>query len=77
MKTSLNINDYIYEKAQREAQNQSSTISEIISFWAQVGLDFIKKQRVRKKSVFKPVDLGGPAEIDLNSRRDWMDLLDE
>lgn len=77
MKTSLNINDHIYKTAQREAQNQSSTISEIISFWAQVGLDFIKKQRARKKLVFKPVDLGGPAEIDLNSRRDWMDLLDK
>lgn len=77
MKTSLNINDHVYKTAQREAQNRNSTISEVISFWAQVGLDFIKKQRTQKKSVFKPVDLGGPSGVDLNSRRDWMDLLDE
>ena len=79
MKTSLSIEDRLFKLAQQEAQKTRSTLSSVLSHWARVGLETInKKQKEQKQQSpkFKPVDLGGPAQIDLRSRRDWMDSLD-
>lgn len=76
MKTSLNIEDSIFEAAQQEALKSHKTVSELISYWARVGREMLRKQLKARKKQLKPVNLGGPAQIDINSRRDWMDLLD-
>jgi hypothetical protein len=53
-------------------------MSELISYWARLGWENLqkKKQAPKSKKTFKPLDLGGPCNIDLSSRRDWLDQLD-
>lgn len=77
MKTSLNIEDSLFQAARKEAQKAGKTLSEMISAWARIGRETLARQKkVRARSI-KAIDLGGPAAIDLNSRRDWMDALEE
>lgn len=76
MKTSLVIEDNLFQAAQKEAQKKKKTLSEIISFWARVGRQFLAKQKKSKMKTIKAVDLGGPSLLDINSRRDWMDTLE-
>ena len=78
MKTSLNIDDYLFEAARKEAQKRGTTIGETLSWWAQVGRKALRanRGRVRTSARVKAVNLGGAARLDLNSRRDWMDVLD-
>lgn len=76
MKTSLNLNDDVFEAAKREALRTGRTISEIVSEWARTGRDALKNKARRGKK-FQPVDLGGAAQIDLSSRRNWMEALDD
>lgn len=76
MKTSLVIDDRVFEDAKREADKSGKTISEVISKWAQVGRDAFKqahKNQLPKE--FKAKDLGVP-QIDLSSRKDWMEELE-
>ena len=74
MKTSLILEDRLFREARKEAQARGKTISETISHWARVGWETLKKgQKGRRR--LKAVDLGGPALVDLSSRRDWMDTL--
>lgn len=77
MKTSLIIEDSLYQAAQKEAQKTGKTISDTLSHWARIGREALG-QRKKNASPAKlhPVDLGGPPSIDLNCRRDWMDALD-
>jgi len=78
MKTSLILDDNLFKAAQREAVRTGQAISELISRWARVGKAHLEKEhRRRKKRSFAPVDLGGDARIDLTSRRDWMDQIEE
>lgn len=76
MKTSLNIDDAVFKAAQRETLKNKRTLSEIISEWARLGRYAVLKRK-NKPSKIKTVNLGGPARFDLNSRRNWMDFLDE
>ena len=75
MKTSLNLDNYIFKAAQKEAQKTGKTLSETISLWARTGFEHIRQQKTRSHKTPQAVDLGGPASIDLSSRRDWRDLL--
>lgn len=76
MKTSLVIDDRVFEAAKKEADKSGRTISEIISNWAQMGREAWKQsQKNHKKREFKAKDLGAP-QIDLSSRKDWMEELE-
>jgi hypothetical protein len=77
MRTSLNIEDRLMEAAKREAEKNKQTISETITRWARYGYEALRKQNRQKVPRLRTVDLGGPAKVDLNSRRDWLDQLDE
>lgn len=76
MKTSLVIDDRIFQAAKREAQRSGRTVSELICEWARVGLQTVKTAVHRRRRTLKTADLGGPARVDLSNRRDWMDTLD-
>ena len=72
MKTSLNLEDEVFDAAKKEAQLSGLSISAVISKWARAGREALKRQP--KKGVeFRPVDLGGAARVDLTHRRDWLD----
>lgn len=75
MKTSLNLDDYLFKAAKKEMQKTGKTLSETISLWARLGLEHLLKQKPQSGKKLKTVDLGGPAMLDLSSRRDWRDLL--
>ena len=77
MKTSLVIEDSLFKAAQKEAQKTGATLSETISYWARLGREMLVKNKKNKsKRSFKPVNLGGSALVDINSRRDYLDLLE-
>ena len=76
MKTSLNIDEAVFKAAKREAIKDNSSVSQIISRWARVGARQMNSRKI-KPSGLKTVDLGKNALIDINSRRNWMDLLDQ
>jgi hypothetical protein len=76
MKTSLVIEDRIFEEAKKEADRTGSTISEVISTWARLGRDIWKEGEKRKAIQFKAADLG-EALLDISNRKHWMDDLDE
>lgn len=76
MKTSLIIDDRIFEDAKKEADKTGSTISEVISKWAQVGREMWKQNQKRKKTKeFRARNLGAPL-IDLTNRKNWMEELE-
>lgn len=75
MKTSLVIEDRLFREAQKDSRAKGKTISETISHWARVGWETLKNTRKGSKRL-RSVDLGGPALVDLSSRRDWMETLD-
>ncbi|MBK5290435.1 MAG: hypothetical protein JJE04_01910 [Acidobacteriia bacterium] len=76
MKTSLVIDDSLFRAAKAEAERTGKTISETISAWASAGRRSLKEEKRKKKRVLPVLDLGQP-RIDLTSRRDWLDLLDD
>ena len=76
MKTSLVIDDRVFEEAKKEADKSGRTISEVISKWAQLGRETWKQnQKTQKVKEFKAKDLGIP-QVDLSSRKDWMEELE-
>ena len=76
MKTSLIIDDKIFEDAKKESDKTGKTISEIISKWAQVGRELWKKeQKIKNVKEFKARSLGKPM-IDLTNRKNWMEELE-
>jgi len=76
MKTSLVIEDSLFREAEKHAQREKKTLSEVISYWARLGRDLLRQQKKARGKKLCSLDLGGPASIDINSRREWMDLLD-
>ena len=76
MKTSLNLNDQIFEAAKAEAYATGKTLSEIISSWAAVGRAATQKAQ-KKNKTFKPLDLGGAPAVDLSSRSRWFEELED
>lgn len=77
MKTSLNLEDELFQAAKKEAAKSGRTLSEVVSYWARLGRDSLKAAAKARPKDFKPVDLGGPATVDLTNRRAWMEALDE
>jgi len=75
MKTSLVLDDRVFEEAKKESLKTGKSVSEIISEWASIGRDQWKKLRGKKTKRFKPLDLG-EQKIDLISRKEWMEDLD-
>lgn len=76
MKTSLVLEDSLFREAQKEAHRARKTLSEVISEWARLGKDLVRGKKRAKPLKVRALDLGGPATIDINSRREWMDLID-
>ena len=76
MKTSLILDDRVFEEAKKESLKTGKTISEIISEWASIGRDQWKKIKNKKAKNFKALDLGGQ-KIDLTNRKEWMESLDD
>lgn len=76
MKTSLILEDSLFREAQKEARRCKRTLSEVISDWARAGRETLKRRAKAVRPTLKSVDLGGPASVDVNCRRDWMDLLE-
>ncbi len=76
MKTSLILEDSLFREAKKEAERERKTLSEVISHWARLGRDVLKRKKAGGRPALKSVDLGGPASVDLNSRRDWIDTLE-
>jgi hypothetical protein len=76
MKTSLVIDDNVFKEAKREAAESGRTISEIISLWARLGREEWASRSRAKTKPFQPVDLGEPT-VDLSSRRNWQEELEE
>lgn len=75
MKTSLVLEDELFDSAKKEAQKTGKTISQIIGEWARAGKKMVKKQKVSFVR-FTPVNLGSPSKIDLSNRSHWMDELE-
>ena len=48
--------------------------AEVISLWASLGREAWRAKKPNKK--FEPLDLG-EEKLDLSSRKDWMDALDD
>jgi hypothetical protein len=76
MKTSLNIEDAVFEEAKRVASKSGKSISEIISQWAALGRELWRQQKATPRKKFKPLDLG-LEKIDLTNRKEWMEDLDD
>lgn len=76
MKTSLIISDQIYKKAKKKASQEGKSLSEVISYWAELGQLAEKEKKTAVKSVFQPVSLG-KLKVDLTSRDHWMEALDD
>ncbi|MBI2339406.1 MAG: hypothetical protein HYU99_03415 [Deltaproteobacteria bacterium] len=75
MKTTLMIDNFLFKEARKEAVKTGRSLSETISLWARAGHAAMSRGK-KRPPVLKTVDLGGPAAIDINSRRNWMDALD-
>jgi hypothetical protein len=75
-KTSLNIDDSVYEDAKKAAQKSGRSLSETISDWARIGRNVERQRSRRRKPQLAPVDLGAP-RIDLDVRSAVMDALDD
>lgn len=76
MKTSLIIDDRVFQAARREAERQGKTVSQLISEWARIGLETLRKVTRLRRRKLRTVNLGRPAKINLNSRSDWMEELE-
>lgn len=75
MKTSLIIENELFESAKKEAIKTGKTLSEVISLWTRKGRDSLKQEPTKRK-IFTPIDLGGDSLIDLTKRRDWIETLE-
>jgi len=76
MKTSLILDDRVFEDAKKESHKTGRAISEIISSWAALGRDVWRQKKRSTPKTFKPLNLG-EEKIDLTNRKDWMDGLDD
>ena len=75
MKTSLVIDDKVFQEAKKEASKTGKTISEVISLWARVGREEWMKRKRESGSEFRPVNLG-ELQLDLSNRKNWMEELE-
>lgn len=76
MKTSLILDDRVFEDAKKESHKTGRAISEIISSWASLGRDVWRQKKGKNSKSFKPLNLGNE-KIDLTNRKEWMGDLDD
>jgi len=76
MKTSLILDDRVFEDAKKEASKSGSSISEIVSQWAALGREIWKQKKTKNLKKFQPLNLG-VEKIDLTVRKEWMEDLDD
>lgn len=76
MKTSLILDDRVFEDAKKESHKTGKAISEIISSWASLGRDIWRQKKNKTAKSFKPLNLG-VEKVDLTNRKDWMGELDD
>ncbi len=76
MKTSLILDDRVFEDAKKESHKTGKAISEIISSWASLGRDVWRQKKGKASKPFQPLNLG-KEKIDLTNRKDWMGELDD
>jgi hypothetical protein len=76
MKTSLVLDERVFEDAKKESLRTGKAISEIISSWASIGRDVWKQNKKKTPKTFQPLHLG-EEKIDLTNRKDWMEELDD
>lgn len=76
MKTSLILDDRVFEDAKKESHKTGRAISEIISSWASLGRDVWRQKKGKASKSFKPVNLG-KEKIELTNRKEWMGELDD
>lgn len=76
MKTSLILDDRVFEDAKKESHKTGRAISEIISSWASLGRDVWRQKKGNTTKPFQPLNLG-EEKIDLTNRKDWMEELDD
>lgn len=76
MKTSLILDDRVFEDAKKESHKTGKAISKIISSWASLGRDIWRQKKGKPRKSFKPLNLG-EEKIDLTNRKDWMGELDD
>jgi hypothetical protein len=76
MKTSLVIDERVFEDAKKESLRTGKSLSEIISEWASLGRELWKKKGTKKLNKFVPLNLG-VQKIDLNNRKEWMESLED
>lgn len=50
MKTSLVIDDQLFRTARAEAVRQGKTISELLSYWARIGWETLRRQKFTIRS---------------------------
>jgi len=75
VKTSLNIDDSLYEDAKKASARTGKTLSDTISQWARLGRN-LERRRGRQKPKLAPADLGRPL-MNIDSRDALMDSLDD
>ena len=76
MKTSLILDDRVFEDAKKEAHKTGKAVSEIISSWASLGRDVWRQKKSQIPKKFKPLNLGSE-KVDLTNRREWMEALED
>lgn len=76
MKTSLILDDRVFEDAKKESARSGQSISDIISQWAALGREVWRQKKTKSSKKFKPLILG-EEKVDLISRKDWMEALDD
>jgi hypothetical protein len=74
MKTSLILDDRVFEDAKKESHRTGKAISEIISSWASLGRDLWRQKKRKAPKSFKPLNLG-EEKIDLSNRKDMKFLM--
>lgn len=76
MKTSLILDERVFEEAKKESMKSGKSISEVVSHWASLGRDIWLQQKKQKSKKFKPVDLGSE-KVNITNRKDWMEDLED
>ncbi len=76
MKTSLNLDDRVFEDAKKEAVKTGKAVSEIVSLWAALGRDVWRSRKAQAPKQFTPLNLG-EEKADLTNRQEWMEALED
>ncbi len=76
MKTSLILDDRVFEDAKNEAHKTGKAMSEIVSTWAAIGRDHWLQKKNQTPKKFRSLNLG-LEKVDLTNRKEWMEVLED